>query len=114
MWLKGIQGDVCSDYTVVRGRKREGKRKGGRRTLADQEADADAGHVETVEPMLDVEVDVSGVLAAFPFEDALGDGGDGGVMALLDGLEGFGKRAVVFANLWGPLLDGGGVCVVSG
>ena len=84
------------------------------RTLADQEADADPGHVEAVEPMLDVEVDVACVLTALPLEDALCDGGDGWVVALLDVLEGFCECAVVLANLGGPLLDGGGVGVVSG
>ena len=64
--------------------------------------------------MLDVEVDVAGILGAFPFEDALGDGGDGGVVAFLDVLEGFCKRAVVLANLGRPFLDGGSIGVVSG
>ena len=101
------------------GREKEGCGRGrvgtGReiRTLADQEADADPGHVEAVEPMLDVEVDVACVLTALPLEDALCDGGDGWVVALLDGLEGFCEGAVVLANLGGPFLDGGCVGVVS-
>ena len=73
-----------------------------RLTLADEEADAYSREVEAVKPVLDVEVDIPCVLAAFPLEDALGDGGDGGIMALLDSLEGFCERAIVLAHLWRP------------
>ena len=84
-----------------------------RLTLADEEADADARHVEAVEPVLDVEVDGAGVLGALPLEHALGDCGHGRVVALLDGLERLGEGAVVLANLGWPLFDVRGVGIVS-
>ena len=85
-----------------------------RLTLADEEADADARHVEAVEPVLDVEVDGAGVLGALPLEHALGDGGHGGVVALLDGLEKTSEGAVIFTDFGGPFRNVRRVCIVSG
>lgn len=84
------------------------------RTLTYQETDADARHVETVEPMLDVKIDVPRVLTAFPLENTLRDRGHGRVMALLDSFKELGERAVVLAHFWGPFLDMRRVGIVPG
>ena len=102
MRLQRVQSDICIPGIegVYQKQAASAVEKGC--TLANQKPDPDPRHVETVKPMLHVEVDVSCVLASFPFEYALGDGGDGGIMALLDSLEGFCERAIVLAHLWRP------------
>ena len=80
--------------------------------MADQESDTDTRHVEPVEPVLDVEIDVPCVLGPLPLEHALGDCGHGRVVALLDGLERLGEGAVVLANFGWPLFDVRGVGIV--
>lgn len=84
------------------------------RTLTYQETDANARHVEAVEPMLDVKIDVPRVLTAFPLENTLRDRGHGRVMALLDSFKELGERAVVLAHFWGPFLDMRRVGIVPG
>jgi hypothetical protein len=65
-------------------------RKKGKLALTDEKSDTDTRHVEAVKPGLDIEPDVLCVAQAFPFKDALCDGGDGGIVAGLDCLEDLG------------------------
>ena len=63
--------------------------------------------------MLYVYVNISCVAAAFPFEDALSDGGDGRIVALLYSFKSFGEPPVVIANFGRPC-DAGSIGVVAG
>ena len=83
-----------------------------RLTLSDEESNADAGHVEAVQPRLNVEPDMLGVARPFPFEDTLCDCCDGRVVSCLDGLEHLCELFVVLLDLRRPG-DVVGVCVVS-
>ena len=96
--LQRIQGDVCPHMSSLRCDTGQGVL-----TLADEEADAYSREVEAVEPVLDVEVDIPRVLTAFPLEDALRDGGDGGVVSPLDVLERLGEFAVELLHLGRPV-----------
>ena len=53
-----------------------------------------------------------GILTAFPLEDTLCDGGDGGIVAALDVLENFCETLIVVLHLGGPL-DVVGIRIVS-
>jgi hypothetical protein len=71
--------------------------------LADEDANADARHVEAIEKVLDRDVDVArlGVLALV-LEDALSDGSDDRIMALLDIGQEFCETLVVVVHFWRP------------
>ena len=82
-------------------------------TLTDQETDTDAREIEPVKPMLYVDIYVTGVAATLPFEDALSDGGDGRIVALLYGFEGLCEIPIILADFWGPG-DAGSIGVITG
>jgi hypothetical protein len=65
---------------------------------------------------LDIVVDLHALFTPLPFEDALGNGGDDGIVAALDAFEGFGKFCVVGGEFGGPFLAvvGGGVVAAGG
>lgn len=78
--------------------------------LAEEHADADAGHVEAVEEGLDAAVNLEALALALVLEDALGHGGDDAVVAALDLVQGLGEALVVEVQLGGPgarVVDGG-------
>jgi len=52
--------------------------------LSDEKADADTGEVEAVQPCLHVQPNMFRILTALPLEDALCDGGYGGVVSGFD------------------------------
>jgi hypothetical protein len=78
--------------------------------LADEHADADAGHVEAVEEGLDVVVDLHPLSLALPLQDALRDRCDDAVVPPLDLLQGVCELGVVCAQLGRPVqaIVGGG------
>ena len=71
--------------------------------LADEHADADAGHVEAVEECLDGVVDLHALALALIFEDTLRDGGDDAVVAALDAFECGCEPLVVICELGRPV-----------
>lgn len=71
--------------------------------LADEHADADAGHVEAVEEGLDVGVDLHALAAALVFQDALGHCSDDAVVPPLDLVQALGELLVVELQLGRPV-----------
>ena len=71
--------------------------------LADEHADADAGHVEAVEEGLDVGVDLHALPLPLVLENPLGYGCDDTVVSPFDDLERFGKALVIISQLGGPV-----------
>lgn len=73
-------------------------------TLTDEEPDPDPAHIESIEPVLRLLrcrlVRVLGC-AMLPIKDTLSDCGEGGIMAVLDGLEDLCELLVVRLELWG-------------
>lgn len=69
MRVESVKGDVCViEVTLsVRSAGLITRREG--RTLADEEADADAAHVETVEELLDRETDPIRLFAVLPLKN---------------------------------------------
>jgi hypothetical protein len=70
--------------------------------LTNEETNADSGEVEAVKPALDVETDATRFLTALPFEDTLGDSGNGWVVATFDLVKGLGEALVVVVKLGRP------------
>jgi hypothetical protein len=91
----GIDADD-TDIVVIRFETVEGD------VLADQDADSDTAHVESVEEGLDGPVDRLAALFLFEFEDPLCHGGHDRVVPPLDIGEQLGEAFVVVVHLWGP------------
>jgi hypothetical protein len=72
------------------------------RTLADEEADSNAGHVETIEPCLDIETDVASILTPLPLQYTLRNCCHGRVVPLLDRFESLRKAIIVVLYLGRP------------
>ena len=106
-----IKGDVCGKNEKD-AREREGGRW-RRRTLTDQETNADAGQVEAIEPGLNVKTDITGVLTSFPLENALCDCSNGWIMPLFDSFQSLCETVVVVLYFGGPI-DRGCLCVIPG
>lgn len=71
--------------------------------MADQETNANAAHVEAVEPRLQIKTNFRFILTSFPLKNALGDGGDGWVVPSFDRLKGFREAGIVISDLRGPI-----------
>ena len=86
--------------------------KAARLTLAYQETYPDAGEIKPVEPVLDIDIDISCVVTSFPLKHAGRDRGHSRIMPFLDHFEGLGKLLVVVPHLWRPV-DARGVGEIS-
>lgn len=100
MRLEGVQCDVCGHLQVKL--LIDGRWMKPIRTLSEQETDSDTGKVETIEPGLDFVVYPPSVLGSLPLEDALSNGGNGGVVPALDVLQKFCELDVVIPDFRWP------------
>ena len=83
---------------------------GERNVLANEHADAYAGHVETIEEGLNVVVDLHTLTLTLVLEDALGNGGDNTVMSALDLVKCRCEAGIVVVQLRWPVTS----CIISG
>ena len=74
-----------------------------RNVLADQHADANTGHVESVKERLDVRIDLHPLSSTLVFKDALSYGRDHTIVAPFDAIQGLGKAFVVVSHLVRPV-----------